>query len=229
MRWREVSSPVSSSPSMEARRPVTRVRSRSGNAASPARGAMSAEASRRLTERNSEAPRSSGTPLEVVGRAPAGEVTYSSPCRTRSSRRSALHSSGVGEGGMPSPARLAVVFGGVRSGAVGAPPASLRAENRAPGVSTSSASRRGSVRPSARSPVPSPAPSRDGARAERGIALDRAGTTERPRRDSCRIRQQRRPIDVLRVVEKVFFFSRNETAQSGAPPRRRMRVVSWRR
>jgi len=109
--------------------PVTRVRSRSGNAASPARGAMSAM-SLRLTERNSEAPRSSGTPLEVVGRAPAGEVTYSSPCRTRSSRRSALHSSGVGEGGMPSPARLAVVFGGVRSGAVGAPPASLRAENR---------------------------------------------------------------------------------------------------
>ena len=131
-----------------------------------------------LMERKSDAPRSSGTPLEVVGRAEVTGVTYSSPCRTRRSRRSALHSSGVGEGGMPSPARRAVVFGGVRS--LLPPPDALRPENRASGVDTSSASRRGSVRPSARSsvPAPAPAPSRDGARAERGIALDRASTTE---------------------------------------------------
>ena len=77
---------------------------------------------------------------------------------------------------MPNPARRAVVFGGVRS--LLPPPDALRPENRASGVDTSSASRRGSVRPSARSPAPAPAPSRDGARAERGIALDRASTTE---------------------------------------------------
>ena len=78
--------------------------------------------SRRLTERNSEAYDPARTPLEVVGRAPAGEVTYSSPCRTHSSRRSARSGSWRRRRrSMPSPARLAVVFGGVRSGAVGGP------------------------------------------------------------------------------------------------------------